>query len=190
MKINVLRVITFLLLICVCAFATNAQANKPKPDFTGTWLLDQKKSNDSGLTRRPDLPIKILHRDPEFRVTIPTEKDGQIIEREFVYFTDRRGESNPLTSFVTTNPSAIKPDELKKQVATSKTKWSGSKVVTRTEQRVQAGGHFADFEQVDEWKLSDDGQVLIQTNRITFQQSSGVFVPGVATDKKRVYNRL
>ena len=190
MKINAVRVIVVLLLIGASAFATNAQANKPKPDFTGTWLLDQKKSNDSGLTRRPDLPIKILHRDPEFRVTVRTEKAGQIIEREFVYFTDGRGESNPLTSFVTTNPSAINADELKKQIARSKTKWSGNKIVTRTQQRVQAGGHFADFEQVDEWKLSEDGKVLIQTNRITFQQSSGVFVPGMATDKKRVYNRV
>src|SRR5688572_974179 len=109
----------FLVLLAVATISSPLANSQPKkqPDFSGTWLLDQKKSNDSGLTTRPDLPIRISHHEPEFRVTRPTEKGGQIVEREFVYFTDGRGETNPLTSFITANPSAMNPDELKKQVA-------------------------------------------------------------------------
>jgi hypothetical protein len=173
------------------ALSVHAQPAKSqaKPDFSGVWLLDQKKSNDPGLTRRSDLPIKISHHAPEFRVTIPTELNGQVTERDFIYFTDGRGETNPLTSFVTTNPAGIKADELKKQVSKSKTKWSGNKVVTRSELSVQAGPQTVSFEQVDEWKLSDDGKILIQTSRIIHHDSGGLFIPAMVPDKKRVYNR-
>src|SRR6266513_1872231 len=91
------------------ASAQDKQASKPsqtKPDLSGVWLLDTKKSNSAGLTTRPDLPIKISHHDPEFRVTLSSESNSQIIEREFVYFTDGRGETNSTTTVLTTNPSA------------------------------------------------------------------------------------
>src|SRR5437016_3128032 len=91
-----------LFLVLAANVPVEGQSPKPKvkPDFSGIWLLDQKKSSDSGLTRRPDLPIKISHHDPEFRVTNSSESNGQIVERDFVYFTDGRGETNPMTSFV------------------------------------------------------------------------------------------
>src|SRR5688500_3341986 len=98
----------FLVLLAVATISSplaNSQSKKPA-DFSGTWLLNQKKSNDSGLTTRPDLPLKISHHGPEFRVTRPTEKGGQIVERGFVYFTDGRGEENEATAMLTTNPSA------------------------------------------------------------------------------------
>jgi hypothetical protein len=171
--------------------ATHAQPkSKTKPDLTGSWLLDQKKSNSAGLTSRPDLPLKISHHDPEFRVVLSGVSNGQIVEREFVYFTDGRGEENQATSLLTANPSAIKPDDLKNKITKSKTKWSGKKIVTRSRLRTDVAGHFIEFEQVDEWKVSDDGKVLTQTSVIIFVNSDTVFVPGMAQDKKRVYNRV
>lgn len=184
--------IGFVVLLAVAAFSSpsaNSQSKK-EPDFSGTWLLDQKKSNDSGLTTRPDLPIKISHHEPEFRVTMPTEKGGQIVEREFVYFTDGRGETNQATSGLTTNPSAAHADRPKTRVAESKTKWSGNKIVTRMPLRLNVGGHFVEYEQIDEWKLSEDGKVLTQISRLIFQNSNVAFVPTLARDKKRVYNRV
>ncbi len=175
------------------ASAQDKQASKPsqtKPDLSGVWLLDTKKSNSAGLTTRPDLPIKISHHDPEFRVTLSSESNGQIIERESVYFTDGRGETNSTTTVLTTNPSAIKPDDLKNQVTKSKTRWSGNKIVTRKPLRLSVTGHFVEFEQVDEWKLSTDRKVLTQTSTVIFQNSDTAFVPGMAQDKKRVYNRV
>jgi len=185
--------IGFVVLLTIAAFSSpsaNSQS-KRKPDLSGTWLLDQKKSNDSGLTTRPDLPIKVSHHEPEFRVTRPTEKGGQIVEREFVYFTDGRGETNPLTSFVTTNSSATNTDEIKKQVAKSKTMWSGNKIVTRAPLPLTIPGQYVEFDQIDEWKLSDDGKVLTQTSRVILNRSSApTFYPAMARDKKRVYNRV
>ncbi|HEX6648878.1 MAG TPA: hypothetical protein VF075_05050 [Pyrinomonadaceae bacterium] len=163
-------------------------SSKTKADFSGTWLLDNKKSNSSGPTTRPDLPITISHKDPEFRVTLPSESNGQIVKHEFVYFTDGRGETNEATAALTTNPSPTKPD-LRNQVTNSKTKWSGDKIVTRSRLRLNVAGHFVEFEQVDEWKLSDDAKVLTQTSRVIFQNSDTAFVPAGTPDKKRVFNR-
>jgi hypothetical protein len=46
-----------------------------------------------------------------------------------------------------------------------------------------------EFELIEEWKLSRDGNVLTKTTRTVFQQSDTVFVPVTAPDKKTVYNR-
>ena len=181
----------FMFLVIVLAMAAPAALSQPKtkPDFSGTWVLDQKKSNDSGLTTRPDLPIKINHQEPEFRITRPSGSNGQIVEHSFVYFTDERGEENEATAVLTTNPSAIKTDDLKNRITKSKTKWSGNKIVTRTKLQLTVAGHFVEFEQVDEWKISADGKVLTQTSRVIFQNSDTAFISAMAQDKKRVYNR-
>jgi hypothetical protein len=161
---------------------------KPRPDMTGSWLLNQKKSSDSGLTRRPDLPIKISHHDPELRIMRPSESSGQVVDRDFTYFTDGRGETNEATSGLTTNPSGGAPDHLKNQVTSSKTQWSGEKIVIRSFLRLTAAGRIVAFEQIDEWKLSTDGKVLTQRTRIVPETGEGVLI--MAQEKKRVYNRV
>jgi len=189
MNVRFLCSVVFLIVLLPISASNALSQPKSKPNFTGTWLLDQKKSDDSGLTTRPDLPIKIAHQEPDFRVTRSSEKNGQIVEHHFVYFTDGRGEENEATSLLTTNPSSAKADDLKNRVTKSKTQWSGNKIVTRALLRMDLAGHFVEFEQVDEWKLSDDGNVLTQTSRLIFQNSDTAFVPAMAPDKKRVYNR-
>jgi len=84
--------------ILICALGTTsapAQAKrkvvKAKPDFSGTWLLDTAKSN-VGSSATPDQPLKITHRDPEFRITRMVASNGQVNGRDFVYYTDGRGE--------------------------------------------------------------------------------------------------
>jgi len=181
--------LVFLIVLLGMSAPAALSQSKSKPDFTGTWLLDQKKSNDSGLTTRPDLPIKITHQEPELRITRSSEKDGQVVEHNFVYFTDGRGEENEATQLLTTNPSSVNADDLKNRVRKSKTKWSGNKIVTRALLRMDVAGHFVEFEQVDEWKISDDGKVLTQTSRVIFQNSDTAFIPGMTQDKKRIYNR-
>jgi len=149
--------------------------------------LDQKKSSGAGLTRRPDLPLKISYHDPEFRIALSSEADGKIVERVLVYFTDGRGETNPAITGLTTNPS-VKPDELKGQTTKSTTRWSRDKIVIRSILRLNAGGHIVEFEQIDEWKLSVDSKSLIQTTRTVPVTEGPIFV--MAADKKRVYNRV
>jgi hypothetical protein len=183
-------------IICfaVAAFASPLAAQnkpaKPKPDLSGAWLLDAKKSNSAGLTSRPDLPIKISHQDPELRITLTSESNGQLVERNFVYFTDGRREDNEATAMLTTNPNPS-PGDLRKERTKSTTRWSGDKIVTRSLLQLQAAGRVVEFEFVDEWKLSSDGKTLTQTTRTIYLQSSGgAFIPAMARDKKRVYNRV
>lgn len=189
------RQITKSAIICfaVLTFTSPLRAqNKPaktKPDLSGTWLLDAKKGNSVGLTSRPDLPIRISHQDPELRITLTSESNGQMVERQFVYFTDGRGEENQATTMLTTNPTV--PRDLHKERTRSATRWSGSKIVIRSLLQLQAGGRVVEFELVDEWKLSSDGKSLTQTTRTVYLQSSGgAFIPAMAPDKKRVYNRV
>jgi len=178
-----------ILFLCAIASAQNTKSTA-KPDFSGTWLLDTKKSNTGGLTTRPDLPMTISHQDPEFKMVIASESRGQITKHEFTYFTDERGETNAATSVITTNPSAVKPEDLKNKVTASKTKWSGDKIVTRSRFRMNVpGASVLEFEQVDEWRLSSDGKVLTQTSRVNLQNSNQPFIPSNAPDKKRIFNR-
>jgi hypothetical protein len=179
--------------ILICGFGTTPaaaqikQTTKTKPDFSGTWLLDRKKSN-VGPSAKPDQPLKIAHHDPEFRITHLVASNGQ---KEFVYYTDGRAETNTTTMFLSTNTD-INPRGFDKDVTKSKTKWSGDKLVTRFTLQSIVGGHPLEFEIIDEWKLSKDGQTLTQTSRTVFREdmSGGVFVPANRPDTKKVYNRV
>lgn len=166
------------------------KTTKPKPDLTGTWLLDRTKSN-IGPPLVPDQPLKIVHRDPELRITHRVQSNGQSVERDFVYYSDGRGETNLTTMFLSTGTDMNKPGS-DKDVTKSKTKWDGDKLVTRSILRNVIGGHPLEFDIIDEWKLSKDEKTLTQTSRTIFRQdmSGGIFVPANRPDNKRVYNRV
>lgn len=183
-------------LTLACALWVNAQEKqKPvnvqtKPDFSGNWLLDRVKSN-AGLAGKPDLPLNITYRDPEIRITYQHDERGKIVGRDFVYYTDGRGETNPATRLLTTTPNSVSRD-LDKQVSQSKTRWSGNKLVMRATLRTGIAGRVMEFEVIDEWRISGDGKTLTQTSRTVIRQhfSDGVFVPANAPDLKKVYNRI
>ncbi|HKP35666.1 MAG TPA: hypothetical protein VJT71_02320 [Pyrinomonadaceae bacterium] len=174
-------------LVMVATALVAAQGSKP--DFSGTWMLDLKKSSSTGLPTRPDVPIRISHQDPELRVIRTSESNGQTVEREFVYYTDGRGETNQATSLLTTNPGGAKASDLQNKQTKSRTKWSGDKLVTRARIRMTVAGHMLEYEIIDEWKLSADRKVLTQTSRLVFQQSDAAFIPAIVPDTKKVYNR-
>jgi hypothetical protein len=181
------------LVLMAFAPALDAQSKpaKAKPNLTGSWLLDVKKSNSVGLTTRPDLPIKISHTDPELRIVLTAESNGRLVERNLAYFTDGRGEENQATALLTTDPQRANPGDLQNQRTKSHTRWSGNKVVIRSLLQLVAGGRVIEFELVDEWKLSSDGRTLTQTSKTVYLQSAGgAFIPAMAPDKKRVYNRV
>ena len=164
--------------------------SKARPDLSGTWMLDRSKSN-LGPSATPDQPLKIVHHDPEFRVTHQTERNGQISKRDFVYYTDDRGETNPTIMFLSTGTDMNRqvPD---KDVTKSRTSWSGNKLVTRATLTSLLAGRHMEFEVIDEWKLSSDGKTLTQTSRTVFRQdaSDGIFIPARRPDTKRVYYRI
>jgi hypothetical protein len=181
-------------LISLCVVITSAQGKqkttKAKPDFTGKWLLDRAKSN-VGSSATPDQPIKIVHHDAEIRITHMAQSGGPVAERNLVYYTDGRGETNPTTVFLSTGTD-VSSKGPGKDVTKSKTAWSGNKIVTRSKLRDLIAGRALEFDVIDEWKLAPDGKTLTQTSRTVFNpdSSAGVFVPARQPDIKRVYNRV
>jgi hypothetical protein len=185
----ILTGLTIVLFSCFSVVSAQKKPAKSKPDFNGTWLLDLKKTDQKALPTRPDLPLRISHHDPELRIIQTSEVSGKTVERESVYYTDERGETNQAITFLTTNPGSVKPSDLEKQVTKSRTRWSGDKLVTVSTLRLRAAGHVIEYELVDEWKISSDGKVLTKISKVTFQGSNATFVPAIVPDTKRVYNR-
>jgi hypothetical protein len=163
---------------------------KTKPDFSGTWQLDTAKSN-VGPSVTSDQPIKIIHHDPELRITHFLQINGQSTEKEFVYYSDGRGETNPRIMFFTTGTDLKKPGN-DKDLTNSTTKWNGDKLVTRSSFRNIVRGRSLEIDVIDEWKLSKDGKTLTQTSRTVFriEMSSDIFIPANRPDPKRIYNRV
>ena len=186
-----MKSLPILLLLAVCVPASFAQGNKskPRPDLSGTWELDRKRSNvGKSNSSNPPEQITIIHRDPELKIRKRVFANGQLEERELAYYTDDRGETNPTTAWITTNPGSEsgRPPETK-----SKTSWSGDKVVTRSVFLPRTGGTILEFEITVERRLSSDGKTLTETTHTTARQdpmANSVFVAGRGNDFKAVYN--
>ena len=168
------------ILLCLClafalagASAARDDRKKPHPDLSGTWELDRSKS-DFGLFRdrplaRADATLVVAHRDPELKITRTLRLNGQQEVKEFTYYTDGRGE---------TNPAAVGAGEVK-----SKTKWDGDKVSAHSTMAWPGQGGGAGYEMgvAQKWQVSSDGKTLTNTTVITNQMA--------AQEIKLVYRR-
>ena len=181
--------LTVVLFTCFSSASAQKKPGPPKPDFSGEWLLDVKKTSKKWIPKRPDLPMKVSHHDPELRVKESSEKDGKIVESESVYFTDERGETNQATQFMMSTGTSVPSGELERERTKSYTRWSGKKVVSVATLRMVLGARVVEYKVIDEWKMSDDGKVLTRISQIVFQGSNAMFVPAIVPDTKKVYNR-
>jgi len=181
--------VNLILLSSLLVASAQKKPGPPKPDFSGEWLLDVKKTSRKWIPKRPDLPLKISHHDPELRVKESSEKDGKIVERESIYFTDERGETNQATQFMMSTGTSTPSSETERERTRSYTRWSGHKIISVATLRMVLGARVVEYKVIDEWKLSDDGKVLTRISQIVFQGSSGMFVPAIVPDTKKVYNR-
>ena len=170
-----------------CAIFIYGQGSKSqtRPDLSGTWAFDHSRSN-VGKTSTAYNEIKITHHDPEFRIVRSIAVNGKSELKELIYYTDGRGEANPTTMWVSTNPSPKSPRPAQ---TNSKTMWSGERVVIRSTLRLTQGIHTFEDVIVDEWKLSADGKTLTQTTRhiLPPNTAEAIFVPAHRPDDKRVY---
>lgn len=186
---SIFAILVLFVLILVFSPAGDAQSGglKPKPDFSGKWLLDTRQSR-YGMTGRSDLPITISHHDPEFRITVPYEPNNLniVVEVEYVYFTDKRGEYNEGTDALWWDPADPEPKQPEKK-PNSKTEWSGDKIVIVAWLR---RGNFVNYQQRDEWRLSRDGKVLTQYRRVQQMRPDPVTIHSPWPDEKMVYNRI
>jgi hypothetical protein len=186
-----MKSLAILILLGTCAAHGLAQGNKSKakPDFSGTWEFDRKRSTvGKSNSSSPPEQITITHHDPELKIRKIVTVNGQKEERELTYYTDGRGETNPTTAWVTANPgsNAGRPPE-----TTSKTSWSGEKIVTRSVFLPHSSTDIIEFEITVERRISSDGKTLTETTHTKARpepMSSSVFVAGGGTDLKAVYN--
>lgn len=155
--------LTMLLTCCLLASAAAGDDKKKEEkshrDFSGTWQIDRAKSDFGVFEDRPlskaDSTLVIAHRDPELKIKRTLSLNGQEEVKEFTYYTDERGE---------TNPSTLGVGEVK-----SKTKWDGDKVVA--EAHVTRRGQDGPYELVvtQRWQVSSDGKTLTNTTNISGQ---------------------
>ena len=172
------------IILCLCLVASLAgvssaqgdkkKEGKPRPDLSGTWELDKSKS-DFGLFRdRPlskaDATLVVAHSEPELKITRTLKLNGQQEVKEFTYYTDERGETNPAT---------IGAGEVK-----SKTKWDGEKVSASSKMTWpgQNGAAAAEMDVTQKWQVSSDGKSLTNTTAISSVQTGVQYI-------KLVYRR-
>jgi len=164
---NTLAGLLLLALAAVCVAQETRKEAKPHPDLTGTWRLDKSKGGGSS---KFDSTLLITHREPELRINRTDVRKRVRIEKEYVFYTDRRGESNPMYY------GDGKFD--------SDTKWDGNKVVTYVCSRRYTGAK-CHGEDSWNWKLSADGQTL--THWTTYIAASGS--SWLTSGNKLVYRR-
>jgi hypothetical protein len=164
------------LLVLFCAASVSTQTSKrdqatekPRPDFSGTWVRDNSKSNlgpfNGSPMARAELTLVIAQHDPELKVSRKLKLSDKELTGGLVYYTDGRGE---------TNPSSFSRAEVK-----SRTTWDGDKIVAQSSpSRTSPAG---DVDTTETWELSTDGKTLIQTTTITSRLATRTM--------KEVFNR-
>jgi hypothetical protein len=154
------KVILLLICLAICVPVCLSQSNETvKPDLSGTWEFEaprnkQAKSQDSTWEQ-----VKITHRDPELIIRLKIQTWDVTDERDLIYYTDGRGETN------TARPMIANFDSWQPGTTDSQTIWSKDKVVTRSVEQSFSGAAIVVYEIVDEWKLSSDGKTLTQTTK-------------------------
>lgn len=159
---NLKTKISLLLIAFACAAPCSAQektkkSERQRPDFSGTWVIDLKKSGHNNPRRALTVPAELVitHGGPEIRVT-RTFPEAYTDERavELVYYTDERGEKNAVVGRDRVRLSGT---------VESHTKWKGSRIVIRGTEYLVALGDANNLDFTERWELSADGNTLTQT---------------------------
>ena len=178
-----MKVILLPICLLVCVAICVGQSNKPKPDFSGTWV-DTKKSKDGSREQ-----LQITHHDPELIIRRQVNINGVPEERDMTYYTDGRGEKNQPLVWVISAPGSGPPSSVP-----SETTWSKDKIVIRFGNRVYAGERAVlAVELTVEYRLSKDGQTMTRTTKYAPIQivSAGASLPvGSGTETWTVYKLI
>ena len=155
-----------LLIVLSCVVFANAADDKSKPDFSGNWTLDKSKS-DLGQFARGNLAnaamtMSINYKEPELKMIRHIDANGQDIAQNYTYYTDGRGETNPGLF----NSSQVK----------SKTKWEGTKLVSRSSATVtMRTGENVYIDTTEKRELSADGNTMTITVMVNTPQRPQTF---------------
>ena len=158
----VLLPICLIACVAICFGQTNKNA---PPDLSGTWEFDASRSHFESSKKGPPEQIKITYHDPQLIIRRKVNLNGVVQERDLIYYTDGRGETNPTTTWMSTEPNPKPNDAYRPALTTSKTTLSKDKIVTRSVSRSYAGAAIIDFEIIDEYSISSDGKTLTKATR-------------------------
>jgi hypothetical protein len=128
-----------LLSICIAA----SMAFAADPDFSGTWTLNEGRSQQLRLPEALWKRIKVEHKDTEVRCA-PIEPASE----------QKKTPGKMQMSFVTTGKETAHP--LGESTGKSIAKWEGSALLINT----VVESPLRSYTQMDRWKLSRDGKVL------------------------------
>lgn len=180
------KIVVFL---CVLSFvglcvgqAGQKSPAKSRPDFSGAWTLDSSRGNYKRFNAevaKGGMTLNITQNEPEIKVTRKFILDGKEQTQELVYYTDERGEINPVM--------------MSNVLIKSKTKWDGKKLVSKS--TTETVGHGSKFwiDTTEKWELSADGETMTQTGSISQPRGNvpnAIFVPANAEDVKKVFKRV
>jgi hypothetical protein len=157
-----LKVILLPICLIACVAICFGQSNKTATlDLSGTWEFDAARSHFEN-SKSPPERIKITYQDPQLTIRRKVKINGVPEERDLIYYTDGRGETNPTTSWMSTDSSG---DSYRPTLTTSKTTLSKDKIVIRSLSRTYAGAAIVEFEIIEEFRVSSDGKTLTKTSR-------------------------
>jgi hypothetical protein len=142
MKLYVSAIFTILLLSLASFAQTDGKKTdeKVKPDFSGTWVLDESKTKNLGY----DLTLIVIHKEPEIKVTKTYDFKGAKRIVEQTYYTDGRQVANAAMGFSTIS---------------QKTDWQSDKLF-HTQQASKDNGKTIEQTITEKWELSSDGKIL------------------------------
>ena len=165
MKKLALALSLLLAVLTVAAQTDNKQTRKAPPDFSGTWLLDEAKSNTgSGKDKITAYTLTIVSSGPEIRMSKRYKQGGKEIVDEAVLYTDGRPEYSSRTG---------------RADSATITRWQGRKLVRKSnaspllDGATNRSGFSMNFVTTDEWELSKDSKTL--TRRVIM--TAGATVP-------------
>ena len=178
---------SLILLGVSCLFGTptsNSSTYQNKPDLSGTWVLDwslsESKGGDKKNRRYDSMTMVITHHEPELGITFKQLKNKQETSQHVDYYTDGRGEKNPVFK--------------SKSLIRSTTKWEGNTLVSRRRTEFYETGDFYFYEVTVSWELSAEGTTLthsILQSETAQNRYGGKIGMGEYEDRysKRVYKK-
>ena len=154
--------LTLCLLASVAAGDDRKKEGKSHPDFSGTWRLDRSKSDFGAFEDKPlakaDSVLVVEHKGEELKIRRTLSLNGQEEVKDFVYYTDERGETNQATLGV---------GEVE-----SKTKWDGDRVVSEARIKRKSWSGPYELNVVQKWQVSSDGKTLTNATRFSNQMGT------------------
>jgi hypothetical protein len=162
-----------LLVLVVCGAAFLLMAQKlPRTNFSGTWVMeDVGRSQDlSGrdlIIERPSsnlshMTLKIADDGNDIKVLRMFTIGGETREQNLEYHANGRGEANPTMGSPT-------------RTFSTRTRWTRDHLLIRFDPFTAsvAGRPVTGYREI-EWRLTDDGTKLIETDTTRYQESSTI----------------